>query len=146
MTYKCNQYVPVLFKGNNVQKNKPENQLTKSDVRLLINFRPINDKIKPVPINVTKPDNILISVGKWKHVIIFDFYNGYFQNHMAADDIPWLGVQTPFGGLRVMSRSGQGLSGMAEEFDELMAKILKEEMMQGICAKIVDDCYVGGTT
>ena len=52
---------------------------------------------------------------------------------MAADDIPWLGVQV--GGLRVMSRSGQGLSGMAEEFDELMTKILKEEMMQGICAK-----------
>ena len=137
---------PSFIQRKQRAKNKPENQLTKNDVRLLINFGPINEKIKPVPINVTKPDDILISLGKWKHVIIFDLYNGYFQNHMADDDIPWLGVQTPFGGLRVMSRSGQGLSGMAEEFDELMAKILKEEMKDGICAKIVDDCYVGGTT
>ena len=73
-------------------------------------------------------------------------YNGYFQNHMSKKDIPWLGVQTPFGGLRVMARSGQGLAGMAEEFDELTAKILKEEMKDGICTKIVDDCYVGGST
>ena len=43
-----------------------------------------------------------------------------------------------------MSRSGQGLAGMAEEFDELTAKILKEEIKDGICVKIVDDCYIGG--
>ena len=65
---------------------------------------------------------------------------------MAKEDIPWLGIQTPFGGLRVMARSGQGLAGMAEEFDELMSKILKEEMREGICTKIVDDCYMGGAT
>ena len=63
---------------------------------------------------------------------------------MSKDAMPWLGVQTPFGGMRVMSRSGQGLGGMAEEFDELMAKILKNELKDGICAKIVDDLYVGG--
>ena len=65
---------------------------------------------------------------------------------MDKHDIPWLEVQTPFGGLRVMSRSGQGLAGMAEEFDELTSKILKEEMKEGICGKIVDDCYIGGNT
>ena len=72
--------------------------------------------------------------------MIFDLHNGYFQNHMAEEDIPWLGVQTPFGGLRVMARSGQGLAGMAEEFDELTSKILKEELTEGLCIKIVDDC------
>ena len=45
-----------------------------------------------------------------------------------------------------MARSGQGLAGMAEEFDELTNKILKDEMKKGICTKIVDDCYVGGKT
>ena len=33
---------------------------------------------------------------------------------------------------------------MAEEFDELTSKILKEELTEGLCIKIVDDCYVGG--
>ena len=73
-------------------------------------------------------------------------YNGYFQNHMSKKDIPWLGVQTPFGGLRLMARSSQGLVGMAEEFDKLTAKIPKEEMKDGICTKKVDNCYAGGST
>jgi hypothetical protein len=50
----------------------------------------------------------------------------------------------PFGGLRLISRSGQGLLGQAEEFDEVLAKVLKQELMEGICTKIVDDIYVGG--
>ena len=45
-----------------------------------------------------------------------------------------------------MSRSGQGLAGMAEEFDELTAKVLKTEMKEAKCAKIVDDVVIGGET
>ena len=135
---------PSFIQRKQRAREKPKNQLTKQDVRLLINFGPVNDKIKPVPIHVPTTEDILTSLGRWKHIIIFDLYNGYFQNHMSKDAMPWLGVQTPFGGMRVMSRSGQGLGGMAEEFDELMAKILKNELKDGICAKIVDDLYVGG--
>ena len=65
---------------------------------------------------------------------------------MRQDAIPWLGIQTPFGGMRVVARAGQGLMGMAEQFEELTSKILKEEMMEGTCAKIVDDIYIGGET
>ena len=35
---------------------------------------------------------------------------------------------------------------MAEEFGELTAKVLKEELQEGICSLIVDDLYVGGET
>ena len=45
-----------------------------------------------------------------------------------------------------MARAGQGLMGMAEQFEEFTSKVLKEEMMQGICAKRVDDIYVRGAT
>ena len=137
---------PSFIQRKQKAKDKPNHLLTKSDVRLLINFGPINDKIKPVPCHVSKTDDILIMIGRWKFIIQLDLHNGYFQNHMAKDAIPWLGVQTPFGGLRVMSRSGQGLAGMAEEFDELTAKILKDEIKEAKCAKIVDDLYVGGET
>ena len=137
---------PSFIQRKQRAKDKPKNLLTKDDVRLLINFGPVNDKIKPLPIHVPKTDDILIMMGRWKHLIIFDLYNGYFQNHMSKDSIPWLGVQTPFGGLRVIARSGQGLLGMAEEFDELLSKVLKEELKEGIACKIVDDVYVGGAT
>ena len=137
---------PSFLQRKQRAKNKPKAELTKDDVRLLINFGPLNNKIKPVPIHVKKTEDILIKLGRWKFIIIFDLYNGYFQNHMAKQAIPWLGVQTPFGGLRVIGRSGQGLMGMAEEFDELLAKILKEELQEGICDKIVDDVVIGGNT
>ena len=55
---------------------------------------PINEKIKSVPIHLPKPEDIFITLGKWDHIIIFDMYNGYFQNHMCKKDIPWLGIQT----------------------------------------------------
>ena len=141
---KVQSVCPSFLQRKQRARDKPKHALTKSDVRLLINFGPVNDKIKPVPIHTPKTDDILIMIGRWKHLIIFDLFNGYFQNHMSEDSIQWLGVQTPFGGLRVMARSGQGLMGMAEEFDELMAKILKQELQDGICAKIVDDIVVGG--
>ena len=89
---------------------------------------------------------MLITLGRWKHVICLDLYNGYFQLKMKTNAIPWLGVQTPFGGMRVMARAGQGLMGMAEHFEELTSKILQQEMQEGICSKIVDDIYVGGQT
>ena len=53
---------------------------------------------------------------------------------------------TPFGGLRVLARSEQGLIGQSEELDELMSKILKDEMKEGIIAKIQDGIVIGGNT
>ena len=123
---------------------KPKSELNKEDVRLLINFGPINERIKPLPTHVPKINDVLIKLGRWKYLICLDLYNGYFQLKMRTKDIPWLGIQTPFGGMRVMARAGQGLMGMAEEFEELTSKILKQEMQEGICTKIVDDIYIGG--
>ena len=143
---KVQSVCPSFIQRKQRAKNKPKQQLTKDDVRLLINFGPVNELIKPVPIHVPKTDDVLIMLGRWKFIIIFDLFSGYFQNHMSQDSIPWLGVQTPFGGLRVMARSGQGLMGMAEEFDELLAKVLKPELQDAICCKIVDDVVVGGDT
>ena len=137
---------PSFLQRKQRAKDKPQHMLTKDDVRLLINFGPINEKIKPIPSHVATTDDVIIKLGRWKELIIFDLYNGYFQIKMSEESIPWLGVQTPFGGLRAISRSGQGLLGQAEEFDEVLAKVLKEELREGICTKIVDDIYVGGGT
>ena len=55
---------PSFIQRKQRAKNKPEHLLTKDDVRLLINFGPINDKIKPIPIHVPKTDDILLTLGK----------------------------------------------------------------------------------
>ena len=46
----------------------------------------------------------------------------------------------------MLARSEQGLIGQSEELDELMAKILKQEMKEGIIMKIQDDVIIGGDT
>ena len=53
---------------------------------------------------------------------------------------------TPFSGLRVLTRSGQGLLGQSEELDELMAKILGDEIKEGRATKIQDNIIIGGNT
>ena len=130
-----NQSVQVLFRES--RELEINLKADKKDVRLLINFGPVHNLIKPIQSHVNKTDDIFITLGRWNYIIIFDLYNGYFQNHMSKDAIPWLSVQTPLGGLRVMSRSGQGLGGMVEEFDGLLAKVLKQELQDGICTKIL---------
>ena len=82
---------PSFIQRKQRARNKPKQALTKADVRLLINFGPVNEKIKPVPCHVPKTDDVLIMIGRWKYIIQLDLYNGYFQNHMSEDAIPWLG-------------------------------------------------------
>ena len=93
---------------------------------------------------MTTPDNVFNQLGRWKHIIIVDLYNAFFQNHIHPDDQPYLGIMTPFGGLRVLARSGQGLIGQSEELDKLMAKILGEDIKEGRATKIQDDIIIGG--
>ena len=73
-----------------------------------------------------------------------DLKSAFYQNHMHLDAQPYLGLMTPFGGLRVLARSGQGLIGQSEELDELMSKILKVELTEGIVTKLQDDLIIGG--
>ena len=92
------------------------------------------------------PMDVFDKLGRWKHIIVMDLYNAFYQNHMHQDDQPYLGIMTPFGGLRLLARSGQGLIGQSEEMDELMAKVLHEEMKEGCITKIQDDVIIGGQT
>ena len=87
-------------------------------------------------------------IPSWENgkLIIIDLYNAFFQNHIADDDQNWLGIMTPFSGLRVLTRSGQGLLGQSEELDELMAKIIGDDIKEGRAVKIQDDMIIGGAT
>ena len=118
--------------------------LSVSDTKTFTAFSKINDFLKNLPTPITKPKDIFSMLGKWNHIIVMDLHSGFFQNHMHENDAPWLGITTPFGGLRYMKRSGQGLLGQSEELDELLSKILAEEMASGIVARLADDLYVGG--
>ena len=141
------QHVSPIFLVNKQRaKGKQKSELTTSDVRLVANFGKLNQYLVNMPSPVTKSKDIFYQIGKWNHIITTDLYQGFYQNIMSKKYAPWLGVNTPFGGLRYFKRSGQGLIAQSEELDELLAKVLKNEMQQGIVARIADDLYIGGKT
>ena len=141
------QYVcPSFLRRKPKAKGKANHLLTKDDVRLVVNFSPINNHLKNISSTKTTTNDILVALGRWKVIIVFDLHQGFFQNHMDPEDSKWLGIATPFGSIRFLRRSGQGLLGQSEELEELLTKIIKEELQQGKCCKIADNIFVGGQT
>ena len=137
---------PAFLVRKQKAKNKAKQDLGIDDVRVVINFTQLNDYLKNIPTTITKPKDIFTTFRKWNYIITTDLHSGFFQNHVCSDDYQWLGVSTPFGGLRFLKRSGQGLIGQSEELDEMLSKILGPEMKAGKCARIADDIIVGGRT
>ena len=62
------------------------------------------------------------------HCIEFDLYDGYFQNHIDLKDWGYLAVETPYKGIRVLTRSGQGLLNQEIEMGQLLTKVLGDEI------------------
>jgi hypothetical protein len=137
---------PSFLRRKPKAKGKPNHLLTKDDVRLVVNFSPVNEHLKNIPSVKTTTNDILVALGRWKCIIIFDLHQGFFQNHMDPQDCSWLGIATPFGGIRFLRRSGQGLLGQSEELEELLSKVLKPELQAGQCCKIADDIIIGADT
>ena len=73
-------------------------------------------------------------------------YDGYFQNHVHRDDWGYLAVETPFKGIRVLTRSGQGLLNQEIEMNQLLTKILGQEIEKNNVMIQADDGQVGGKT
>ena len=64
---------PVFLQRKKRAKDKPKELVTKKDVRMLINFGPVNDKIKDVPTPMTTTDDIF-----------------YVETHHRPGFIQWL--------------------------------------------------------
>ena len=120
--------------------------MTKNDVRMVVNTTNLSQHLKNLPTKVTKPQEIYSALSRWKYIVKTDLHQGFFQNHLHPSAYQWCAIQTPFGGMRHFKRSIQGLIGQTEEQDEMLAKVLHKHLQAGICIKIADDIFCGGTT
>ena len=59
-------------------------------------------------------------------------------------DVKYLGVVTPYRGIRVYTRAAMGMPGSTECLDQLMFRVLGDLIHEGVVMKIADDLYVGG--
>ena len=57
-----------------------------------------------------------------------------------------MAVNTPYRGIRILTRAGQGLLNSDVHLEQLMCKVLGDEMAQGIVEVARDDIQVGGNT
>ena len=137
---------PCFLRKKQSVKDKPISDLTKSDVRLVVNTTELSKHLKNIPTKTTKPQEVYAALANWNFIIKTDLHQGFFQNHLHPKAYQWCAIQSPFGGIRYFKRSIQGLIGQTEEQDELLAKVLNQELKQGKCVKIADDIFVGGKT
>ena len=141
------QYVsPCFLRKKQKAKDIPNNELTKKDVRLVVNTVGLSQYLKNIPTKITRPQEVYSSLSRWNYIIKTDLHQGFFQNHIHPLAYEWCAIQTPYGGMRYFKRSIQGLVGQTEEQDELLARVLHQELKDGICVKLADDIFSGGKT
>ena len=131
-------------KGRAAHKKVEECEL--SELRFLTAANAVNDKCRQIQTTVPDQNEIFKFIGNNKYAIYADLYESFFQNHLNKKDWGYMAINSPYKGLRVYTRSTQGLLNQDEELSQLLFKVLGTELMNGICMKIADDLIVGGNT
>ena len=138
--------MPIFLRKKQKAKDKPNNELTTQDVRLVVNTCELSKYMKSLPAKISRPQEVYNALAKWKFIIKTDLHQGFFQNHLHKDAQKWCGILTPFGGLRFFKRGIQGLINQSEELDELLANIFNDMLTKGKLVKLADDLFTGGNT
>ena len=134
--------------GISVEYVSPSFLVKKEDnsKRLVTSFIGIAAYAKAPPSRVTSVDSVLRFLAKWKYIIKSDMTKQFFQMALKRSCMKYLGVMTPYKGLRVYTRAAMGMPGSSEHLDELMFRVLGDLIHAGSVSKIADDLYIGSDT
>ena len=127
-------------------KHKDLKYCTLDEIRFISCQNVLNDSIRPTPSSSTSHIKIFKFLGRWRYHIFADMHNSYFQIPVEKRLWGYLAINTPYRGMRVMTRTGQGLLKSDVHLDQLLMKVLGDELMEGICEVARDDIQVGGNT
>ena len=137
------KFTNITWEG--IHSERPERLYRRVLAHLQDNLLRAGTKLKHNGADVTT-DDILRFLAKYKYIIKSDMTKQFFQLPMKKSSIKYLGILTPYKGLRVYTRAAMGMPGSTEHLDELMSRVLGDLMEQGIVKKIADDLYTGGNT
>ncbi len=126
--------------------DKPMEDCNINEVRFLTAANSVNNLCRQIQTKIPDQNEIFKFVANNPFVIYADLYESFFQNHLHKRDWGYMAINSPFKGLRVYTRSTQGLLNQDEELNQLLSKVLGEVLMDGSCIKIADDLLVGGQT
>lgn len=114
--------------------------------RFVTAFGGVAQYAKRPPSCSQRSEQVLRFLAKWDYIIITDMTKQFFQMPVTKASMKYLGVLTPYKGLRVYTRAAMGMPGSTEHLDQLMRRILGDLMHEGSVSKIADDLYVGAKT
>ena len=112
--------------------------------RFITSFVNLASFAKSPPSKATHTEDVLRFLARWRYIIKTDMTSQFFQLPVTRRSMKYLGVMSPFKGLRVYTRAAMGMPGSTEQLDELMSRVLGELLHEGVAIKIADDLYVGG--
>ena len=127
-------------------KHKPLAECSLEEIRYITCFNALNDSIHPIPGRSSAYNDIIKFCARKKFRIHADLTNSYFQVKIHKKFWKYLGVMTPYRGLRVLTRLGQGLLNSDVHLEQVVTRVLGDEMLKGMCIIARDDLIVGGDT
>ena len=114
--------------------------------RLVTDFADVGRYSKSQPSLLPDVDSTVRCIAQWRHIIVSDLTRAFYQIPLARESMKYCGVATPFRGVRVYARSAMGIPGSETALEELMCRVLGDNLQAGIVAKIADDLYCGGNS
>ena len=114
--------------------------------RLVTAFADVGQYRKPQPSVMPDVNSTLCHIAQWKHLIATNLTSAFYQIALSQESMKYCGVATPFKGVRVYVRSAMGIPGSETALEELMCRVLRHLLHEGIVIKIADNLYCGGNT
>ncbi len=99
---------------------------------------------KPQPSLMPDINSTLRSIARWKHIITTDLTKAFFQIPLDHASMKFCGVSTPFKGTRVYVRSAMGMPGSETCLEEVLCRVLGDQIQDGKVIKLADNLYCGG--
>ena len=113
--------------------------------RLVTAFAEVGSYAKPQP--ALMPDiNSVLQVGNWSYIVKTDLTSAYWQMPLSKNSMKYCGIATPYKGVRVYGRGAMGMPGTETALEELLCRILGEQLAEGYVTKVADDLMCGGST
>ena len=114
--------------------------------RFVTAFTEVAQYTRPQPALMSDVEGALRQIANWKWIVKSDLTGAYWQMPLSKESMKYTGVATPFKGIRVYGRGAMGMPGTETALEEMMCRILGDQLTRGGVAKVADDLYCGGAT
>ena len=147
---KCGENVRVIsstfIQQKGSAKHKPLSECSLNEIRFITCFNSLNDSIHPVPGRSCVYNDLIKYMSRKPYTIHADLTSSYFQVKVHKKFWKYMGIMTPYRGIRIMTRLGQGLLTSDVHLEQVVTRVLGDAMLKDMCVIARDDLIVGGET